>query len=806
MKNNDISRQAVISGALLHDIGKFAQRAGKKLFPEYRNLDSLACPVYKGRHSHYHVLYGGQFVRNLLRVQEIENRVLYHHRPSNYEDKLIQLADWLSSGERKDKELEEEISEVKNEPLISIFSQIVLKENGKEKKVDSHYCPAVKIENKIGDLFPQKEKDKAIDSDKNFSHLWNEFKKESEYFKNKNLSFEDLFYKFYYLLEKYTLSIPSSAYKDKPEVSLFHHLKSTSAIATCLYDLNVPESEIDSVLNAIRDNPNSEVMESQRFILLSGDISGIQDFIYSVTSEKALKGLRGRSFYLQILSETIARRILDEFNLTLCNLLYLGGGNFTILLPNLNDAEEKIDSLIEEIDNNLFKAHNGSLGLILSYVKFRYRDFMLEEIDGKKIGRFGDVLEELGKVLAREKRRKFKKIMSYELFRPYPEKIEKELKGCEICGKESKEISEERKMCNLCKSFIDLSDKIKKAREGYIEIQKVQRNEIKGEVNSWCELPESFGYNWWFKPKDELPDFNNQVYLLNSTDFLEKNCSGFKFEALYSPTVQREGKEETMTLEEIGNKAEGIEKYAGLRMDVDNLSQIFSEGLPQKTISRYSMLSYAISLFFSMGIREIVEERYRNCCVVYSGGDDLFILGPWSELPCIAKEIYNNFREYTCNHPKITLSGGIYIAPSKKFPVYQTAKEAGIAEEEAKTNNKNRITFLDRAIKWEELTQLSAIKDRIVNLLEPKEKDKKKIPRTLLNLLYSAVEDKKKTKISRIWLLLYGLKRLIERYIVSADEQTKLAMELRDEFCKNSELKENLDLAVRWAEFLTRKK
>lgn len=54
-------------------------------------------------------------------------------------------------------------------------------------------------------------------------------------------------------------------------------------------------------------------------------------------------------------------------------------------------------------------------------------------------------------------------------------------------------------------------------------------------------------------------------------------------------------------------------------------------------------------------------------------------------------------------------------------------------------------------------------------------------------------------------MLLYGLRRLIDRYISGSDEQMKIAMELRDEFIKNNEFKENLAMVVRWAELLTRK-
>ena len=41
-----------------------------------------------------------------------------------------------------------------------------------------------------------------------------------------------------------------------------------------------------------------EFYQKKTFLLYSMDISGIQDFIYTINNKGALKGLRARSFYL----------------------------------------------------------------------------------------------------------------------------------------------------------------------------------------------------------------------------------------------------------------------------------------------------------------------------------------------------------------------------------------------------------------------------------------------------------------------------------------------------------------------------
>jgi len=651
---------------------------------------------------------------------------------------------------------------------------------------------------KLGQFFPQEKKE--INASQGFRVLWEEFKKESQHLLQNNPSFPVLISRILYLLEKYTLFIPSSAYKDKPEISLFHHLKSTCAIATVLYDAHIPLDEIDEVLQEIKEEDwKGEEVRKERFILLQGDISGIQDFIYSVTSGGALKGLRGRSFYLEILSEIVARRILDEFNLIPANLLYLGGGNFTILLPYTSEAEEKIQNLQKELDEKIYKAHQGKLGIILGYFPFSYLYFKREE--------FPKLVERMRRVLSEEKRRKFKNIMDEGFFQPYPEDIDKKQKACEICGMEM-ETQATKDKCSLCESFEGLSIQVRRAGGGgFIEIRKKKPQDISSGVDKWHRLIESIGYEVWLGQKNEgRKSSNSLVYSLNSVNFLSRGFEGFRFESVYSPL--KDGT--ALTLEEISDKAKGIKKWGVLRMDVDNLGRIFSEGLKNLSISRFSMLSYMIHLFFSSGVREIVEGKYPYSCIVYSGGDDLFILGPWNDLPEIAREIYQNFRKFTGKHPAITLSGGIYIAPSRKFPVYQSAYQAGEMEEKAKKEGKDRLSFLNLTVDWKEFENLSQIKNYIVDMLEPQEGKEKKFPRSLLTLLYSALEEEEEFKngkrsISRIWLFLYGLRRLVDRYISGGEEQLMKVEELRDKFVTDSQLRENLALPVRWADYLTRK-
>ncbi len=77
--------------------------------------------------------------------------------------------------------------------------------------------------------------------------------------------------------------------------------------------------------------------------------------------------------------------------------------------------------------------------------------------------------------------------------------------------------------------------------------------------------------------------------------------------------------------------------------------------------------------------------------MVYSGGDDLFIIGSWDDVIELGREIRNEFVKYTGS---LTISAGFTIH-DYKIPFYKMARQAGEALENSKNyqpNEKNKIT------------------------------------------------------------------------------------------------------------------
>lgn len=83
--------------------------------------------------------------------------------------------------------------------------------------------------------------------------------------------------------------------------------------------------------------------DEEMFLLYSMDISGIQSFIYTIGEKGALKGLRARSFYLEIMMEHIVDELLEKLSLSRANLIYTGGGHCYLLLANTDDTRDILE-------------------------------------------------------------------------------------------------------------------------------------------------------------------------------------------------------------------------------------------------------------------------------------------------------------------------------------------------------------------------------------------------------------------------------------------------------------------------------
>ena len=133
-------------------------------------------------------------------------------------------------------------------------------------------------------------------------------------------------------------------------------------------------------------------------------------------------------------------------------------------------------------------------------------------------------------------------------------------------------------------------------------------------------------------------------------------------------------------------------------MDVDNLGATFVSGFEDKTaetdaqrrhyvtISRTAAFSRQMSLFFKLHINALLDGSFESrsalaVAVVYSGGDDVFLVGAWNDVVEAARRVKSALEAYSCG--ALTISGGVGLFDSH-YPIRLAAEETAAMEDEAK--------------------------------------------------------------------------------------------------------------------------
>jgi CRISPR-associated protein Csm1 len=226
----------IVLAAWLHDVGKFAQRAGAEQY-RAKDMEGQLCKLQQGGwYSHQHVLYTEGFlqsVKNVLpgdevNVAEVIHLAASHHNPSSYHEWLVAYGDRLSSGTDRRDVLPEKTDETParfyEKPLTHLLSTLKLKDSPQAKKA---YSPLKTLEH---DAILATEKSKV--SKEEYRDLWDQFEK--DFSALEGLTYPEFMLALDTLLERYFWCIPSAT-NDDADISLYQHAKTTAAFAGALY-------------------------------------------------------------------------------------------------------------------------------------------------------------------------------------------------------------------------------------------------------------------------------------------------------------------------------------------------------------------------------------------------------------------------------------------------------------------------------------------------------------------------------------------------------------------------------------------
>jgi len=762
----------VALAGLMHDIGKFAQ-GGMNIPKQYAidNADQYQ-PFYNNRHTHIHSLYTAafieQFADNLPGMlnrggwgegDSLVNLAAGHHKPETAMQWIVAQADRISSGLDRDTFEEGEkiaFKDVKRTRLLPIFEQINHEKEAvfNNRKSFQYRYPLAPLS--AGSIFPMKINEQSLKGDAatEYKNLFNLFTDQLAKLAHVETNVELWMNHFDSLLQTCTALIPAARVSDVVhDVSLYDHCRTTAAFSSALYGYHLKNNSFTE--KAIRNN------SEDKFLLVTGDFFGIQDFIFSAGGEMKKfrsKILRGRSFAVSIMAELAADMLCRELGLTFLSVVFTAAGKFTLIAPNTLQNKEKIESVESTINDWLFAVSCGQASLGIAVTQAKPSQFYC--------GKYEELHDNHMENIQKRKLEKVNLEKYSGAMHGYLEAFDSDLGLCPLCGKRpaTHEAGKDHtvfsensgRACSVCRDHILLGSLV-------VKKEKLAVYE-KGDVSSTQELLEPlFGkYQLRFVGTSEAAGAAPsliKVWQVNAnkdgslfSDVTMRPLNG------YVPLYRQEDEDDDCLLE--GKRSEekslemidqinvgdlktfghialrakiknnsskrmtGTEAIGVLKADVDNLGLIVSCGLPGKrfTISRVATLSRQLDAFFSVYLPNMLRESddFTDVYTVFAGGDDLFLIGPWNKMANLAKYLRERFAEYVCANKQITFSAGITVQ-KPHVPVDKLANSAEEALEQSKdVPAKDSITMFGQTVSWEKFGSLLENREAMQSWLDRK--------------------------------------------------------------------------------------
>ncbi len=643
----------------------------------------------------------------------IKEALEFFYEPSKDDNDLIKKAKGLIA----DFEFETGFNE-KNPPnLLSVFSEIALT----SKEINPYYYKFEKLKPDISPALKE-ETDKEA-----YNALLDSFEKDLDKLKEQKgkLSDENFYNSLCYVFEKHLWCVPARK-NEETSISLYDYCKTRSAIA--------------SALKSAKDDS---------LCFIQGDFTGIQEFIFDAGGESnkfAAKILRAKSFYVSASVELAAKMICEELKIPVSCIIMNAGGKFTILAPNFSDIKEKIDTIKKRINDSFHKMTFGQTRFNIAYHSFGSQ---------KLKDNFSELMGEIAYELECKKLKpEIKK--EEHVFEDYlSEKKGKEL--CKICGKHWGTLKKDSDtiMCKHCREFKKIGKEILDSRYIYFT-KKTGENiyTVFDKYGFYLSKNEGTKDDIVFalgKEKDSiLPVKRISSYVPRFSETLsdkeERAYNTINDDKRYPEGKEKDIETETnlktfyhiaadaLDLEE--DKLKGSDYLGVLKADVDYLGTIFSEGFKKDgkdtgSIAKTAALSRMLDYFFTGWLQKEIEGK--SIYTVFSGGDDLFLIGAWNEIIELAHDIKCHLEKYTQNK-EITISAGIILS-KPMAPVREMAKRAEDVLKEAK-KGRNRIDIFGITSEWSDFDELIEIKKKIGELLIANDNDNKLSRGFLYRLLH----------------------------------------------------------------------
>lgn len=442
----DAGTLKVAMAGFFHDIGKVDDRDCEQLTAEYIRNNRQLYERFKrfkngekavaGHFTHQHALYSvaffdsekrfGAFPTVLFdpewggggRENNFVNLVGMHHKPETAMQEIVTWADRISSGLDRD-EYENcgkgvNPRDHKKNMMVTLFEQLEISDavegstesgggRGGKNRDDSFEKPgdfswAYQLAPISPDgIFPRKKE--IIPETKDLETAKRTYKAHFEKFdtlfgsiSGRDGDISHWFENAESLCRDFFTCVPAArAGASVTDVSLYDHMRTTSAVAAALYLYHRDGQGVRGDDWSADSDPSGDPrglaarvsdMYDKKFLLVGGELYGIQNFIFAHDSDgqrHRAKLLRGRSFSVSLMAELAADLICRELGLPHTSTVMSAAGKFMVIAPNTPEAIDALERVRGKINEWLFSWTFGETSLGIGWVPARGLDFMLED-------------------------------------------------------------------------------------------------------------------------------------------------------------------------------------------------------------------------------------------------------------------------------------------------------------------------------------------------------------------------------------------------------------------------------------------
>ena len=427
-----------------------------------------------------------------------------------------------------------------------------------------------------------------------------------------------------------------------------------------------------------------------RGIALLGDFSGIQNFVFRPVpgAGGAARRLRSRSFRVSAYTELIARWCLRQIPIAQPRLLYSAGGRFLIASLPFPDCETKLCQMQTEIDTWAWRTFGGELAFHLAAAPFAAQTIPHEE---------------LRQALQKRRAQPLRMVLCSPegwVTSNFLHAATASERKCDACAttRPVQANEEGKEICQDCMQDEELGKRLPQIAFARLSAQAGGYLSALGlEIELRHSLEPKKGDDW---------------LALNQT------AAGAEFWPLLRHVPQES--DVTLDFDQIAEFAPGSRKWLGyLRIDVDNAGKSFISlgGNPLRTWA----LSRLLHLFFTWEAGGLLRHKFSDIYAVYGGGDDLFVIGPWTQTLDFALELRKKFGT---GGGGLSFSAGLSLAKPREHILTQAslaAEELVAAKNDpgyGRNCGRDQIRALGVTADWETFAHLLQTAKQVTRWLE----------------------------------------------------------------------------------------